>query len=89
MGSAGGLPFAAVGMSLSLFLLISHLLCVAAGLVAPSWGLHRPWLEFLPGFTWLSWPSFLLGAGESFAFGWYIGAVFVPLYNFFPRGSRV
>ena len=81
-------PLVALGMSLSLFLLISYLLCVALGLLAPDWGLHRPWLEFLPGFTWLTWPSFFLGAVESFVFGWYIALVFAPLYNFFTARGR-
>ena len=77
------IPVAALGMSLGLFLLISYVLCVLLGLAVPDWGLHRPWLEFLPGFTWLSWPSFLLGAVETFGFGWYAALVFAPLYNFF------
>lgn len=46
-------------------------------------GLHRPWLQFLPGFTWLSPGTFLLGLVESFAYGWYVALVFVPLFNFF------
>jgi hypothetical protein len=37
----------------------------------------------LPGFTWISWPSFLLGLIWAFAIGWYITLVFCPLYNFF------
>ena len=37
----------------------------------------------LPGFTWLTWQSFLLGLVESFLYGIYFGLVFVPLYNFF------
>jgi hypothetical protein len=38
---------------------------------------------FLPGFKLLSWPTFLLGLVESFAYGWYIALTFGPLYNFF------
>lgn len=37
------------------------------------------------GSSWLSWQSFLLGLGESFAYGVYIVLVYVPLYNFFVR----
>jgi hypothetical protein len=70
-----------LGTSLSAFLAISFLLCVALGLVAPGWGMHQPWLQFLPGFTWLTWPSVLLGLAESVAYGWYVALVFVPLFN--------
>lgn len=72
-----------LGLSLSLLFVISYVLCVALGLVWWDAGLHQPWLQFLPGFTWLSWGSFLLGLGESFAYGWYIALVFTPLFNFF------
>lgn len=84
------IPIGALGMSLGLFLLISYLLCVLIGIVAPGWGLHlRPWIEMLPGFIWLSWPSFLLGAVETLVLGWYAALVFAPLYNFFAaRGGR-
>lgn len=72
-----------MGLSLSLLLAISYVLCVALGLVWWDAGLHQPWLQFLPGFTWLSWGSFLLGLVESFAYGWYIALVFTPLFNVF------
>jgi len=44
--------------------------------------MHEVWLKLLPGFTWLTWPSFLLGLIETFLYGIYFGLVFVPLYNF-------
>jgi hypothetical protein len=72
-----------LGMSLGLLLVISFVLCVLLGLVFPEWGLHQPWLQFFPGFTWLTWPSFFLGLVESFAYGWYVALIFVPLFNFF------
>ena len=74
-----------VGISLGLFLAISFVLCIALGFVFPDAGVHRRWVQFLPGFSWLSWPSFFLGLCESFAYGLYTGIVFVPLYNFFAR----
>jgi len=40
-----------VGISLGLFLAISFVLCIALALVVPDAGLHRPWLQFLPGFS--------------------------------------
>ena len=43
---------------------------------------HRnAWLQFLPGFTWLTWPSFFLGLVESIAYGWYVALLFGGLYN--------
>lgn len=71
-----------VGMSLGLLLVISYVLCVALGLIWWDAGLHQPWLQFLPGFSWLSPGTFLLGLVESFAYGWYVALVFVPLFNF-------
>ena len=76
----------ALGMSLSLFLLISYLLCILLVLLIPAGEPH--WIELLPGFTWLTWPSFFLGAVEVFGFGWYAALVFAPLYNFFAGTSR-
>jgi hypothetical protein len=77
------IPITALGLSLSLFLAFSFVLCVLLGFVFPDFGLHQPWLQFLPGFTWLTWPSFLLGLIESFAYGWYVALIFGPLYNLF------
>jgi hypothetical protein len=45
--------------------------------------MYTVWLKLLPGFTWISWRSFLLGAAESYAYGWYIALIWVPLYNYF------
>lgn len=93
-GSRGrSLSIVVLGASLSAFLAISYLLCIGLGLIVPGWGLHQPWLQFLPGFTWLTWPSFLLGLVESVAYGWYVALVFVPLFNAFtsrfgPAGAR-
>jgi hypothetical protein len=75
------IPTFALGLSLSLFLALSFVLCVLLGLAFPDFGLHQPWLQFLPGFTWLTWPSFFLGLIESTAYGWYVALIFGPLYN--------
>jgi hypothetical protein len=72
-----------LGMSLGLFLAISFVLCLLLGLIVPDARLHMVWLQFLPGFVWLTWQSVLLGLVESLAYGWYAAMVFVPLYNFF------
>jgi hypothetical protein len=77
------LPMLVLGMALSLFLVISYLICIATYFI--------PWLPishamltlFLPGFVLLNWENFLLGLLESFAWGWFFALIFVPLYNFF------
>ena len=83
--STARLRLVPLGMSLGLFVVISFSLCVAFGLVVPCYGMHKPWLQFFPGFEWLSWRGFLIGLVESFGYGWYAALVFVPLYNFFHR----
>jgi hypothetical protein len=76
------IPLIPLGISLSAFLAISYLLCILLGLFGGwDWGLHQPWLQFLPGFTWLTWPSFFLGLAESIAYGWYAALLFGGLYN--------
>ena len=73
----------ALGMSLGLFLGITFILCVGFDLLFPDHAMYRVWQPLLPGFTWLTWPSFFLGLVESVAYGWYVALVFGPLYNFF------
>jgi len=77
-----------LGMSLGLFLAITFGLCVGYGLLFPGDPMYPAWAPFLPGFSWLSWGSFLLGLGESFAYGWYGALVFAPLYNYFASRAR-
>lgn len=68
------------GWTLSLFLLISYLLCIAFGLLAPgSMHMHEAWEPLLPGFEWLTLTGFFAGAVGSFAYGWYIAIVIVPI----------
>ena len=77
-----------VGMSLGILLALSFALCVAFGLLLPGATMYQAWLPLLPGVSWISWPSFLLGLVESFAYGWYIAIIFVPAWNFFaPRAT--
>ncbi|HSR52674.1 MAG TPA: DUF5676 family membrane protein [Acidobacteriota bacterium] len=78
-----GLSFSAVGHATSLLLAISFVLCVAFDLLFPSHAMYRAWQDLLPGFEWISWGSFLLGLIESYAYGWYIALIWVPLYNVF------
>ena len=74
------------GWTLSLFLLITYLVCIAFGLVAPEQiHMHRAWAPLLPGFEWLTVSGFIAGAVGSFLYGWYAAIVLVPLYKHFSR----
>lgn len=76
-----------VGLATGSFFAISFVLCVIYDLIFPGHAMYEAWIRLLPGFTWITWGSFFLGAIESFLYGFYVALVFVPLYNFF--GSKV
>jgi len=83
------IPVFAFGMSLSLFFVISYVICVIGYLLLPGLPINHAALAiFLPGFELLTLPSFVLGLVESFAYGWYIALIFGPLYNFFANRWR-
>jgi hypothetical protein len=77
------IPVVALGLSLGTFLAVTYLLCVLFDLWFPGQAMYPAWSPFLPGFTWLTWPSFFLGLVETFAYGWYVALVFGPIFNFF------
>lgn len=64
------IPVLAFGMSLGLFLAVTFTLCVGFDLLFPSQAMYETWLKLLPGFTWLTWPSFFLGLAAGVAYGW-------------------
>ena len=85
-GEMAFLSIKRLGLSLSTFFAISYVICIMGYLIMPDFPVqHEALTIFLPGFKLLSWQSYFLGLIESFAWGWYIAAVFVPLYNFFGR----
>ena len=71
----------AVGHATSAFLAITFALCVGYDLFLPGHAMFHAWQQLLPGFRWLSWGTFLLGLVESYAYGWYAAAIWVPIYN--------
>lgn len=81
-------PVVALGISLSLFLVLTYALCVLFDLWFPSLAMNPVWSKLLPGFVWITWPSFFLGLAEAFAYGWYVALIFAPLFNFFSRRLR-
>lgn len=76
-----GLSLVAFGHATSLFLTITFVLCVGFDLAFPQLAMYRSWQALLPGFTWISWSSILLGFVESYGYGWYLTLIWVPLYN--------
>ncbi len=79
------IPVFALGAGLGSFFALTYVLCVLFDLWFPTLAMNPYWAPLLPGFTWISWTSFLLGLIEAFAYGWYIALVFGPIYNFFAR----
>jgi hypothetical protein len=80
-----GLSLWAVGHATSLFLATTFVLCVGFDLSFPHMAMYESWQALLPGFTWISWRSFLLGLAESYGYGWYFALIWVPLYNVLNR----
>ena len=79
------LDWRVVGLALASFFVLTYVLSVLFGLLFPQWAMYELWGRLLPGFTWLSWGSFLLGLVGSIAYGLYIALVFCPLYNLISR----
>lgn len=76
-----GLSLSAFGHATSVFLAVTFTLCVAFDLIFPGIAMYQNWQALLPGFVWISWPSFLLGLVESYGYGWYFALIWVPVYN--------
>jgi hypothetical protein len=77
-----------LGLSLGSFLLITYVLCVLYGLLVSDVGMHQLLAQLLPGFTWITWPSFFVGLIWSIVYGWYFAVVFVPLFNSFSARTQ-
>ena len=61
-GEAGSIPIVTLGLSLSLFFVISYVICIVGYLLLPGFPVQHAALSiFLPGFELLSWQSFFLG----------------------------
>jgi hypothetical protein len=80
------IPITALAFSLSAFLAITFLLCVALGLLASDIGTHAL-LQFFPRFGWTD-AGIHHGLIESLAYGFYSATVFGVLFNFFVRRGR-
>lgn len=72
-----------VGLALGTFFAAVYVLCVVWDLALPQYSMRSAWAVLLPGFTWLSFGSFLLGLVESFVYGLIAAAIGIPIYNYF------
>lgn len=78
------LSFWPLAWTLAVFTAVVFVLDVSLGLLFPNWWVMQHfWEVILPGFTFVSWGTFLLGLVESFAGGFLTAVLFVPIYNFF------
>jgi len=72
--------------TLAVFTAVVFTLDVLAGLLFPNWYvMQKAWEFLLPGFTFISWGSFITGLVESFVGGFLTAVLFVPIYNFFHK----
>lgn len=84
----GPVPVMALGPGLGSFFGISFLACIPPGRVVPDAGLYRPWLQFFPGFEWLTSGSIIVGFVWTQVYAWYTAPVFGSLFNFFAARSN-
>jgi hypothetical protein len=72
--------------TLAVWMGMSFTLCVLGGVLVPGLPIRHQTLELLlPGFTWISLGSFVLGLAESLFYGVYVSVVLVAVHNFFHR----
>ena len=78
------LHFWPIAWTLAVFAAIVFTLDVFLGALFPNWWvMQKAWELILPGFTLISWGTFILGLVESFIGGFLTAVLFVPLYNYF------
>jgi len=82
------IPVTALGLSLSSYFAISFVGCLLLGLIVPDVGMHRPWLQFFPGFEWLTVRGVIIGLVWTQIYGWYTALVFGSLFNYFAARFR-
>lgn len=78
-----------VGHATSLFLLISYLLCICFGWLFPAFQMHEAWAPLLPGFEWLTPSGFMFGLIGSYAYGWFIAIIWVPLHEYLNQRAQM
>jgi hypothetical protein len=82
ISSGRGVALVPLGLSLSLFLSVTFLLCALGGFLPGLENLH--FLSALyPGLDWRSPPLIIAGAVWAFACGWYVALFCGGVYNLF------
>ncbi|MFQ5798051.1 MAG: DUF5676 family membrane protein [Candidatus Binatia bacterium] len=81
------LRFKPIAFAVTSFGVITYVLCIIFDLIFPQWAMYELWEILLPGFVWLSWGSFFIGLIGVVIYGFYIAAVFVPIYNYFGKAK--
>lgn len=74
-----------VGFSLSVVLVVSYVLCLAFDMALPQFSMHELWAPLLPGFS-MTGLGIAIGLIEVIAYGWYLAALYVLSYRYFPFG---
>ena len=78
------LHFWTIAWTLATFAAVVFTLDMLLGALLPNWWVMQKVYELLlPGFTLISWGTFILGLVESFIGGFLTAVLFVPLYNYF------
>jgi hypothetical protein len=78
------LRFWSIAWTVATFAAVVFTLDVLLGALFPNWWvMQKTWEFILPGFTFISWGTFILGLVESFIGGFLTAVLFVPIYNFF------
>jgi hypothetical protein len=76
-----------LGLSLGGFFAISFVACILLGVIVPDGTMHRPWLQFYPGFEWLTARSAVTGLVWTQVYAWWTALVFGSLHNFISSRS--
>ena len=74
-----------VGFSLSIVLVVSYGLCLIFDQLLPQFSMHELWAPLLPGFS-MSGIGIVIGFVELIAYGWYLSALYILSYRYFPFG---
>jgi len=72
-----------IGFSLSTILIVSYIMCLVFDRLVPEFSMHELWGPLLPGFD-MTAAGILVGGAELIVYGWYIAALYVLAYRFYP-----
>ena len=75
-----------VGFSLSVVFVVSYFVCLIFDQLLPQFSMHELWAPLLPGFE-LSSVGIVIGFIELIAYGWYLSALYILSYRYFPFGA--